>query len=81
MSVYTFGSTNHLGAAVQSSSSGPSFGASTDEFGDAPLHNRKNIPKNYAVANWVLTRALQDDIALPTADTFRFNLGRDFGYF
>lgn len=73
MSIYTTGSTNHLGSAIHTS--GP-LGASDEAFGDAPLHDRKGIPKTYAVANWVMTRALQDDIALPTKDIFRFNLGR-----
>jgi hypothetical protein len=76
MSVYTTGSTNFMGASTPSAPTASALGASAHEFGDAPLRDRKDIPKNYAVANWVLTRALQDDIALPTADLFRFNLGR-----
>lgn len=76
MSIYTPGVTNVLGASVQTPQAAAALGASTDAFGDAPLHGRKDIPKNYAVANWVLTRALQDDISLPQADLFRFNLGR-----
>jgi len=69
MSVYTFGSTNFLGASTSVNPAGV--------VGDAPItHHAKDIPKNYAVANWVLTRALQDDIELPREALFRFNLGR-----
>ena len=76
MSIYTSGATNFLGASVQSPQTASALGASAEAFGDAPLHERKGIPKNYAVANWVLTRALQDNIQLPAKDVFRFNLGR-----
>jgi len=76
MSVYTVGVTNFLGGSVQTPQAAAALDASADSFGDAPLQERKDIPKNYAVANWVLTRALQDDIQLPSEDLFRFNLGR-----
>ena len=74
MSIYTTGSTNFLGSSTKTSTS--SLGDMMN-FGDAPLNEHtKMIPKTYAVANWVLTRALQDDIELPTESLFRFNLGR-----
>lgn len=72
MSIYTSGSTNFLGASDKSNTE-----LSSGEFGDAPInHHTTMIPKSYAVANWVLTRALQDDIQLPKESLFRFNLGR-----